>query len=363
MLDLLHTSLENGSSSLCLGLESIQRKRSSCWHLGRVRSNRMKLLHGNTATLDHFLLGCTDPNTGVIELLVGLVGSGGVANLALKVIVLGSFELTKAIPVGPLSVGVNVHLDNTVPDSLGNFLICRTGSAVHNEENGLVTVDAELFLGVSLVLSEARGLESDIARLVDTVDISESGGNGEHGSNFGELLVHSKDLFGAGVELFGIDSLVVDTILFSSGDSNLHLEPDLHVSHFFKVLGADGNVLIIGFLGKIEHVRGKEGFAVLCKVGFVGLEHTIEPRQELLGTMVRVENNGDTVVRGNSPDVEGHSHGTSRSVVGILNSFAREKGGSAIRALDDHRTIVFLGGFQGRIARGRTNRENNTQKG
>jgi hypothetical protein len=39
-------------------------------------------------------------------------------------------------------------------------------------------------------------------------------------------------------------------------------------------------------------VRGEEGFLVLLEVGFIGLEHTIEPWQEFVSTMVRVQDDG-----------------------------------------------------------------------
>lgn len=41
----------------------------------------------------------------------------------------------------------------------------------------------------------------------------------------------------------------------------------------------------------IHHSR-EEGLSVLLEVSLVGLEHTIKPRKELLGTVVRVEDDG-----------------------------------------------------------------------
>lgn len=41
----------------------------------------------------------------------------------------------------------------------------------------------------------------------------------------------------------------------------------------------------------IHHSREK-GLSVLLEVSLVGLEHTIKPRKELLGTVVRVEDDG-----------------------------------------------------------------------
>lgn len=39
---------------------------------------------------------------------------------------------------------------------------------------------------------------------------------------------------------------------------------------------------------------------MLLEVGLVGIEHAIEPGEELVGAVVGVEDNGDTVRRGDS---------------------------------------------------------------
>lgn len=39
-------------------------------------------------------------------------------------------------------------------------------------------------------------------------------------------------------------------------------------------------------------MRGEESLLVLLEVGFVGLEHTVKPRQEFVSTMVRVQDDG-----------------------------------------------------------------------
>ena len=64
------------------------------------------------------------------------------------------FKLAQTIPVGPLGVGVNVHLDDTVLDGGGDLFVGGAGATVHDKEEGLVVVAAELLLGVGLVLSE-----------------------------------------------------------------------------------------------------------------------------------------------------------------------------------------------------------------
>jgi hypothetical protein len=66
-------------------------------------------------------------------------------------------------------------------------------------------------------------------------------------------------------------------------DTNFHLEPDPERRRAPELLGADFNVFVLRLLGQVKHVRGEESFAVLLEVLFVGLEHTIEPWEELLG--------------------------------------------------------------------------------
>lgn len=47
-----------------------------------------EILAGDLDTLDHGLLGLTDPDTRIVDLLVGLVGTLRVTNLSLEVVLL-----------------------------------------------------------------------------------------------------------------------------------------------------------------------------------------------------------------------------------------------------------------------------------
>ena len=62
-----------------------------------------------------------------------------------------------------------------------------------------------------------------------------------------------------------------------------------------------------------NHVRAEQSLSVSLEVSLVGIHHTIQPRQELLGAVICVENNGDAVCRGNGPDVVGSSNATSNA--------------------------------------------------
>jgi hypothetical protein len=64
---------------------------------------------------------------------------------------------------------------------------------VEDEEDGLVLRRASLLLDVLLVLLEQAGLELDVTGLVDTVNVTESGSDGEVGGNLGEFLALSVD--------------------------------------------------------------------------------------------------------------------------------------------------------------------------
>ena len=171
---------------------------------------------------------------------------------------------------------------------------------MEDEEEGLLVSVLDLLGDESLVLAENLGLELDVSGLVDTVNVSERGGDREVGRDRGEGLVDLVDVRGLGVEGRVVDRRVVDSVLLSAGDSDLHLEPLVHLGHSGEVLGAGGNVLLLGLLREVEHVGREEGNAVLLVVGLVSVEHAVEPGEELVGAVVGVENDGDTVEGGDS---------------------------------------------------------------
>ena len=64
-------------------------------------------------------------------------------------------------------------------------------------------------------------MKLDITRLVNTVNITETGSNREVWGDGGESLVNREDVFGLGVEGVIVHVLVIDAILFATGDTNL----------------------------------------------------------------------------------------------------------------------------------------------
>lgn len=84
-------------------------------------------------SLDKSLFTFPNPDSGVVLLLVGLVGALGITNLSHEVVLLLEDEVTDTAEVSPLGVGVNVHLNDTVDNSLSDLILGRTGTTVEDE--------------------------------------------------------------------------------------------------------------------------------------------------------------------------------------------------------------------------------------
>lgn len=193
---------------------------------------------------------------------------------------------------------------------------------MEDEEDGLVVLGLDGSLDVGLVLAEQLRVQLDVSGLVDTVDVTEASGDGEVGGDGREGVVDVEDVLGLGVEGVVVDILVVDTVLLTTSDANLHLEPLLHGSSALQVLGGGLNVPVNGLLGQVNHVRREEGLAGSLEVGLISSEHAIEPREELLGAVVGVEDNGNAVGGGNGSDVVGTGDGTGDggSLVSVVDT-------------------------------------------
>lgn len=285
---------------------------------GLKLTSSVEVLKRDSNTLRHGLLTLTNPDTGVIVLLVGLVVTVGVTDLALEVAGLVLDVVTDTSEVGVLHVSVEVDLDDTVGDGLPEVVDAGSRSTVEDEEDRLVLLGTDGLLDVLLVLLEETGLELNVARLVDSVNVAETSGNGEVGGNLGELLVDVQDVLGLGVERVVVNVLVVDTVLLTTGDTDLHLEPLLHGSSALEVLLGGLDVPLNLLLRQVNHVRREEGLAVLLEVGLVGVEHAVQPWQKLLGAVVGVEDDGNAVNGCNSADIVGGSDGTSDGSLLVL---------------------------------------------
>ena len=173
--------------------------------------------------LGHGLLTLTDPDAGVEELLVGLVSTIGVTDGGHEVVLLVQDVVTDTGQVGVLHVSVDVDLDDTVADGLLVLGLGGARATVEDEEDGLVLLGAGLLLDVGLVLGEQLRVQADVTGLVDTVDVTEASGDGEVGADGGQGVVDGQDVLGLSVEGVVVDILVVDTVLLTTGDTNLLL--------------------------------------------------------------------------------------------------------------------------------------------
>ena len=89
-----------------------------------------------------------------------------------------------------------------------------------------------------------------------------------------------------------------------------HLQPLLHGGSSLEVLLGNGNVFVLLLLTEVNHVRGKQRLAVLLEVSLVFIEHAIQPRKQLLGTVVGVQDDGNSVCGSNAANVVCSGNGT-----------------------------------------------------
>lgn len=79
-------------------------------------------------------------------------------------------------------------------------------------------------------------------------------------------------------------------------------------------------------------MRAEQRGAVLLVESLVGIEHAVEPREELLGAVVGVKDDRDAVDGSNRADEVGGSNGTSDRglLVGVGDTLAGEVGGTTL---------------------------------
>jgi hypothetical protein len=283
---------------------------------------------GNTDR--HGLLTLTNPDCGTLVsiqllagrwscltswvevLLVWLILSVWVADLLADVVLLRQDVVADAGKVSVLQIGIEVDLNDTVADGIGELLLGGTGSTVEDKEDWLVLLGSDRLLDVLLVLAEELWVELDVSWLVDTVDVSETSGDGEVWGDWGEGLVDGENILWLGVEGVVVNILVVDTILLTTGDTDFlqqisilflllqlkdahHLEPLLHWGSALQVLSGGLDVPLNLLLGEIDHVGREQRLAVLGEVLLISIEEAIQPWEKLLGAVIGVEDDWDAV--------------------------------------------------------------------
>ena len=267
-----------------------------------------------------------------------------------------------------MHVSVQVDLDDTVANGLLVLVLGRTGATVEDKEDGLVLLGANLLLDVGLVTREQFGVQTDVTGLVDTVDVTETSGNGEVRADGGEGLVDGQDVIGLGVERVVVDVLVVDTVFLTTGDTDFlfmisvlffffsrgkktyHLKPLLHGSSTLEVLGGSLNVVVDGLLGQVNHVAGVERLAVQLEVGLIGIEQTIQPREQLLGAVVGVQDDGNAIARGNAADVvgSGNTTGNGSVLTVVAHPLSGKVGSTTVGQLQDDGALLVTSRLESR---------------
>jgi hypothetical protein len=96
-----------------------------------------------------------------------------------EVILLIEDVIADASEVSVLQICIEVDLDDTISDRVKILLLGRSRSSVENQEDWLVLLCSNGILDILLVLTEKFGVELDITGLVDTVDVTKSGSDGE----------------------------------------------------------------------------------------------------------------------------------------------------------------------------------------
>lgn len=134
-----------------------------------------------------------------------------------------------------------------------------------------------------------------------------------------------------------------------------HLKPLLHGSSTSEVLGGGLDVLLGRLLGKVNHVAGVERLAVELEVFLVGVEQTIQPGEKLLGAVVGVQNDGDTIGRSDAADVVGggNTTGDGGALAIVGQTLTGEVGGTTVGDLEDDRAFLVAGGLERRDDDGR----------
>lgn len=263
---------------------------------------------------------------------------------------------------------------------------------MEDQEQWLVTTLAlQLFTSEFLVLAQQFRSEDDVSGLVDTVDVTEGGGDGEVGGDGGQGLVDVEDFVWLGVQGVVVGTSVVDTVLLTTGQADFHFEPfcgrgsvrtqsmkDMYsrfilairvkyltqVAMFSSLDSSDKSImwelqtLVRAYSRWVAACYSREqGNTVLLEVGLVGVQHAIEPRQELLGTVVGVHNDGDTVGRSDSSNKVGSSDGTGDGSLllfsAVLDTLAGPEGGTTLGNLQDDGRLQVSSGFHGSVGGGR----------
>mmetsp|Transcript_38623 Transcript_38623/g.84640 ORF Transcript_38623/g.84640 Transcript_38623/m.84640 type:complete len:271 (+) Transcript_38623:190-1002(+) len=210
---------------------------------------------------------------------------------------------------------------------------------------------AKDLLHVLLEAVQELGLKLHVTRLVHSVHVAKRRSDGELLGDRTQGVPDELSVLSGGIELVRSNSRVVHSVLDAACDANLHFQDLVHGRHSLEVLSADTDVLIVGFLRQIEHVRAEEGLPVHFEMLLVCLEHAIKPREEFLRAVVRMDEDWDAVGGSHVARVMGTAAGTQngRLLLPVRNRLAAEESGTALRELDDHWTAQLGASLEDRV--------------
>mmetsp|Transcript_39223 Transcript_39223/g.72825 ORF Transcript_39223/g.72825 Transcript_39223/m.72825 type:complete len:210 (+) Transcript_39223:496-1125(+) len=166
-----------------------------------------------------------------------------------------------------------------------------------------------------------------------------------------ELFVGVPHLLRLCVQAGGVNVAVIHTIFFAAGHAELHLQEAIDLGHALQVLLADGHVFLQGLFRKVKHVGGKQRLSMFLEVSFVGLQHTLKPRQPALLAVICVKDHRDTIELCNLTHVHGTSNsaGNGCSIICIVSSFAGNELTTTPGESDDDGTTVLLSSLHARV--------------
>jgi hypothetical protein len=223
---------------------------------------------------------------------------------------------------------IHVHLDDTMVNGGLDFLLGRARATVENKiaecdrslphpsekktchPQWFLNLAASLLFSIRLVLGKKLGVQSDISGFVNSVHVTESSRYAKVGTDFRQRIVYIVDVLRLGVQAAVVDTGIVDTIFLTARDTDFHFKPETYRRHAFEILDARRDVLFLRLLGEIKHVRGEQGFLVLLVVLLVCCEHAIEPRKELFGTVIGVQDYGTDMAEPRVRGVKTQMHST-----------------------------------------------------
>mmetsp|Transcript_55777 Transcript_55777/g.102241 ORF Transcript_55777/g.102241 Transcript_55777/m.102241 type:complete len:249 (-) Transcript_55777:23-769(-) len=223
---------------------------------------------------------------------------------------------------------------------------------MEHKEHRLIIVSSKLLLDVCLGVVQNHRLQINIPWSIDTMHIAKRSSNGK--SCVGDrtkLLISVPHFLRLSVQARGVHITVIHTIFFTAGDTEFHLQKTVDLGHTLQVLFADRHVFLQGLLREVKHVRGKQRFAMLLEVSFVGFQHTFEPRQPALLTVIGVKDHGHAVELCNLTHVQGTGNGASNccSIICIVSSFAGNELTTTPGESDDDGTTVLLSSLHARV--------------